>query len=240
MRIDSGRPDRLRALALSYDRAGRSPARIDTLYRRALALQPALAWIRADYADFLRAQNRREEAKEAYRRALAEQPGLAATWFNLGTLLTEDGQITASADAFRKAVALDPSLAAGLSTLLDIRATATAVTGVRTIASPLPSLPIRERGPRAVQLSVATESAPGVSFTNVPPRGVVQIIKPDGTLIRSLPIGDGLVLHWNLLTDGGRPIAGGLYRVQVQGRDLSGRPVALQPLYFGVVRQRAE
>ena len=53
VRIDSGRPDRLRALAQAYERAGRDPATIDHLYRRALSLQPALAWLRADYADYL-------------------------------------------------------------------------------------------------------------------------------------------------------------------------------------------
>jgi hypothetical protein len=86
-----------------------------------------------------------------------------------------------------------------------------------------------------VQLAVS-EAAPGVAFSNVPPRTVVQVLKPDGTLIRSLPAGDGGILRWNLLTDAGRPIGSGLYRVQVQGRDLSGRPIAPQPLYFGVVR----
>jgi hypothetical protein len=126
-------------------------------------------------------------------------------------------------------------LAAGLSTLLDVRATGSGITAVRALESPLPSLPIRDQGPRAVQLMVA-QPGPGVSFTNLPPRAVVQVMKPDGTLLRSIPSGDGGVLHWNLLTDVGRPIAGGLYRVQVQGRDVSGRPFTPQPLYFGVVR----
>jgi Tfp pilus assembly protein PilF len=236
VRIDSGKPDRLRALAVSYERAGHAPGRIDSLYRRALAIQPALAWIRADYADFLQAQNRRAEAKQAYARALAEQPSLAAAWFNLGTLLTEEGQGRASGDAFRHAIALDPSLAAGLSMLLDVRATSSGIAAVRAMEPPLPSLPIRDRGPRAVQLAVAAQPGPGVSFTNVPPRAVVQVMKPDGTLLRSLPTDDGRALYWNLLTDTGQPIAGGLYRVQVQGRDLSGRPITPPPLYFGVVR----
>jgi hypothetical protein len=55
-----------------------------------------------------------------------------------------------------------------------------------------------------------------------------------------LPTGDGRALDWDLLTDAGAPVAGGLYRVHVQGRDPSGRPVAPQVLYFGVVRQRVD
>jgi Tfp pilus assembly protein PilF len=236
VRIDSGKPDRLRALALSYDRAGRAPGRIDSLYRRALSIQPALAWIRADYGDFLEAQNRRAEARQAYRRAVAEQPSLAAAWFNLGTLLVGEGEASAASEAFRRAIALDPALAAGLSALLDLRTTGSVIAAVRTMDSPLPSLPMRDRGPQAMQLVVATQPGPGVTFTNVPPRAVVQVMKPDGTLLRSLPTGDGGALYWNLLTDSGRPVAGGLHRVQVQGRDLSGRSLTPQPLYFGVVR----
>src|SRR4051812_7834224 len=66
LRADSARPDRLRALAQSYERAGRPSTEIEPLYRRALALQPALAWIRADYADYLQGQGRMEEATRAY------------------------------------------------------------------------------------------------------------------------------------------------------------------------------
>ena len=241
IRIDSSRPERLRALAQSYDRAGRAPETVDALYRRALAVQPALAWIRADRADFLRAHDRSDEAMREYTRALAEQPGLAAAWFNLGTLLTEQGKSAAATDAYRKAVALDPSIATALSPLMELRTNGTVVTEVRSVGSPLPSLPVRERGPRALQMTVATDAGgPGVSFGNVPPRGIVQILKPDGTLVRVLPSAGSMTLRWNLLTDAGNPIAGGLYRVQVQGRDAAGRSVAPQPLYFGIVRTRAD
>jgi hypothetical protein len=39
--------------------------------------------------------------------------------------------------------------------------------------------------------------------------------------------------------DGGAPIAGGLYRAQITGRDPTGRPFRPQLVYFGVVRQRS-
>ena len=122
VRIDSGRPDRLRALAQAYERAGRDPATIDRLYQRALSLQPALAWLRADYADYLQGHGRRDEAMTAYRAALAEQPSLSTGWFNLGAVLAESGQSRQSADAFRRAVDLDPSLGDALSRLFEVRA----------------------------------------------------------------------------------------------------------------------
>lgn len=241
VRIDSNHPDRLRALADAYERAGRAPAAIEHLYQRALALQPALAWIRADHADFLQAQGLHAEAERAYRSALTEQPSLAVAWFNLGTLLVEEHRLREASEAFREAVHLDPLLAQALSPLLEIRTTGKQVSGVRSLAAPLATLPVRQRGPRAVQLTVTTEAAGrDVRFLNVPSRGLVQILKPNGTLVRALRTGDGWTLSWDLLTDTGNPIAGGLYRARVQGRDASGRPVAPQLLYFGVVRHRVE
>jgi predicted CXXCH cytochrome family protein len=241
VRIDSSRPDRLRALAQAYQRAGRAPADIDHLYQRALALQPALAWIRADYADFLHGEGRRDEAAKAYRGALAEQPSLAVAWFNLGTLLAEEGKRGESSAAFQRAVHLDPSLAQALSPLLEIRTAGTVVTGARSVGPPVASLPVRDRGPSAVQLAVVTGAAgSGVQFLNVPARGLVQILTPDGTLVRELPTGSGSALSWDLLTATGRPITGGLYRARVQGRDASGRSVPPRLFYFGVVRQAAD
>lgn len=238
VRIDSNRPDRLRALAQAYERAGRTPA-VGHLYRRALALQPALAWIRADYADFLQAQGQRDEAEKAYRSALIEQPNLAVAWFNLGTLLMEQDRRREASDAFSEAVHLNPLLAQALAPLLEVRTTGNLVTGVRSLGSPLQSLPVRARGPRAVQLTV-TPGAPALVFLNAPPRGFVQVLKPDGALVRALPTGDGGSLSWNLLTETGSPIAGGVYRARVQGRDASGRSLAPQLLYIGVVRQRGD
>jgi Tfp pilus assembly protein PilF len=240
VRIDSARPDRLRALAQAYQRANRPAAAISHLYERALGVQPALAWIRAEYADFLQAEGRREAAESAYRSALAEQPGLAVAWFNLGTVLAEAGRLDESSAAFRSAVQLDPSLAQALSELLEIRTTGKAVTGVRSLGSPLPSLPLRERGPGALELTVAAGGGPRVLFLNVPPHDMVRILKPDGTVVRALPTGAGTDQSWDLMTEAGNPIGGGVYRARVQGRDASGRPLPPRVLYFGIVRQRVE
>jgi len=233
VRIDSGRPDRLRALAQAYERAGRDPATIDHLYRRALSLQPALAWLRADYADYLQGHGRRDEAIEGYRAALAEQPSLATGWFNLGAVLAESGQSRPSADAFRRAVNLDPSMGEALSRLFEVSAQGSPPPGVRQLPPPLESLVVRDRGPRAIQMS---PQGAALRIFNVPPRSLVQIQKPDGTLMRALTPVDGWAVEWNLTTDGGAPVAAGLYRAQITGRDPTGRPFSPQLVYFGIIR----
>jgi tetratricopeptide (TPR) repeat protein len=241
VRADSSRPDRLRALAQSYERAGRAAGLIDSLYRRALRLQPALAWIRADYADFLQADGRRADAEREYRRALAEQPGLSVARFNLATLLAGQGRLQEASSAFQQAVHLDPSLAEALSPLHEVRTRGDVVIGVRSLGSPITSLPVRARGPRAVRMRITGETeSPGLVFSNVPPRGSVQILEYDGTPIRSLTPAEQSSLTWNLLTERGAPVAGGLYRAVVQGRDSSGRTLPAQSLSFGVVRQRGQ
>jgi Tfp pilus assembly protein PilF len=233
VRIDSARPDRLRALAQAYERAGRDSATVDRLYQRALSLQPALAWLRADYADYLQAHGRRDAAIKAYRAALAEQPSLVTGWFNLGAVLAESGKSHESADAFQRAVDLDPSVGEALSRLFEVRAQGSSVVGVRQLPPPLESIAVRDRGPRAIQLGV---QGAALRFFNVPPRSVVQIQKPDGTLMRALAPVDAWAVEWDLTTERGSPIAAGLYRARITGRDPTGRPFSPQLLYFGVVR----
>jgi hypothetical protein len=77
-------------------------------------------------------------------------------------------------------------------------------------------------------------------FTNVPSAGLVQILEPDGSLLRALPINGAGGLEWDLRTEAGRPIAGGLYRARVQGRDTSGHTIAPQLFYIGVVQPPTE
>lgn len=240
VRVDPDRPQRLHALARAYESAGRDPATVERLYEQALELQPALAWIGADYADFLQAQGRRQEAEEAYRAALSERPSLTVAAFNLGTLLTGMGRLSDASDAFREAVRLDPSLAEALAPLLQIRTIGSVVTGVRALGSPLETLPVRYRRPEAPQLRVSGRATePGIEFVSLPPRALVRILEPDGTLVRVFPSQEGTSLAWDLLTDAGHPIAGGLYRVEVRGQEASGRLSAPQRFFFGVVRLRS-
>ena len=240
VRVDSNRPDRLQALARAYERAGRSPAAVTALYRRALELQPALAWIRADYADFLHGQgwSFRADAEQAYRMALAEQPGLDESWFNLGVLLTEEGRLPEASDAFRTAVQLNPYLAEALSDLVEIGTTPHAVLTVRTLGAPLETLPVRARPPGAVQLvATVARGGPAAVFLNVPRRSSVEVLEPDGTVVRALPAGNQSTLTWDFLTERGEPVAGGLYRVRVTRRDAAGQPVTLQLFSIGIVRR---
>ena len=233
--IDSTRPEALRALAEAYRRAGRPPAGIEALYRRALAVQPALAWIRAEYADLLAADGRVQEAEREYRAALLEQPSLAATWFNLGTLLSEPARATEAADAFHRAVELDPTMAQALGSLIELKTDGPKVSRIRALAPPLASLLMRERRADAFAITVASDNR--VAFLNVS-RGFVLVTRPDGTLVRAIPTDDGGVVRWDLLDDAGRPIGAGLYRARLQGRDAGGKPVPPQAISFGVVRPR--
>lgn len=237
LRVDPDRPQRLHALARAYESAGRDAESVSRLYERALELQPALAWIRVDYADFLQAQGRLEEAEQGYRLALTERPNLDVAAFNLGTLLAELGRFVEASEAFQEAVSLNPSLAEALATLLQVRIQGSIVTGVRAMSSPLETLPSRSRGPNAVRLMISTQGARrGVRFSNVPPGAFVRILKPDGTLVRGLRQPDGSTGFWDLRSEAGKPIAGGLYRVQVLAQSASGRPAAPQHFFFGVVR----
>jgi tetratricopeptide (TPR) repeat protein len=240
VRADSSHPERLRALAVAYERAGRSFTEVEGLYQHALKLQPALAWVRAEYADFLRSLGRVAEARENYERAIAEQPSLAVARFNLGTLLAETGQERSATEQLEEALRRDPAVAEALSRLLEIGTTMTSVVSVRGLPSPVPSLPVRARAGRGIQMiySAAT-AAPTVTFLNVPVGGVVQIMKPNGLPVRTLSA-MGSSVSWNLLDAGGRPITGGLYRVRVTGQDVTGRPFPPQGLDFGVIRVRRD
>ena len=105
--------------------------------------------------------------------------------------------------------------------------------GVRQLPPPLDSLAVRDRGPRAIQMSA---QATTLRIFNVPPRSLIQIQKSDGSTIRALTPVDGWAVEWNLTTDAGVPVAAGLYRAQITGRDPTGRPFSPQLMYFGVVR----
>ncbi len=239
LRVDPRRPEALRALAQAQLQAGR-PAVADSLYVRALAAQPALAWIRSEHADLLQAEGETARAITEYRAAVAEQPDLAVAWFNLGTALAAGANADAGTSAFREAVHLDPSLGEALSYLVVMRTRGDVVGDVQGMESPLPSAPARDRGPRALTIGPSRDvDGNGVTFLRVPLRGVVQVLRPDGTVLRSITdTGRGLVT-WDLRTDAGRVVGGGLYRVRVLARDRSGRTLPPQTLAFGIVRRHA-
>lgn len=237
VQIDRTRPEPLRALAQAYLRDGAREAKVNALYERALTAQPALAWIRAEYAQLLQAQGDAVAAEREYTAALAEQPSLAEAWFNYGTLLLEARRPDEAAKALRESVSLDPSFAPALSALFAVRTSGKKVRGVRVLPSPvtgtLPMPPRAATAPQALALSV--RGGTGVVFTKAPPGGYVLVYKPDGTLLLALAVAADGTAAWDLRTGEGVPLPSGLYRADVQGRDVLGRPVPPQSLYFGVV-----
>lgn len=239
LRLDPDRPQRLHALARAYEASGMTPDSITRVYERALALQPMLAWMRADYAHFLQSEGRQEEAETAYRRALAEQPSLAVATFDLGTLLVEVERLADATETFQRAIGLDPALAEALTPLLEVRVRGGGVTGVAPVVLPLETLPARYRGPDAPQIAPAPDpAARNVRFVNLTPGGFVRILEPDGSVVRDLATGESSVVSWDLLDARNEPVASGLYYAQILTRDASGRPRPPQRLAFGVVRQR--
>lgn len=244
VRGDSSRPEPLRALAQAYRQAGRPPAEIYRLYMRALQLQPALAWMRSEYADYLQAEGRTSDAIRAYRTALVEQPSLAVSWFNLGTALLADDRQRESADAFMHAVRLDPAFARALSPLVGIQTAGALVSRVHVYALPITIAPLVAQHAGSVHVTVdSIAGGTGLQFVDVPSRGAVEILTPDGSPVRSLPTGSGGpggAVRWDLLNEAGVPVSGGLYRVRVRGLDASGRSVAGQLLYVGVVQERSK
>lgn len=236
VKADSSRPEALRALAQAYLAAGRPATEVDHLYERALAAQPALAWMRAEYAQLLDAQGRSRDAETAYRAALAEQPGLAGAWFNLGTLLVRGGKAQESDRAFRKAVDLDPRMAEALAPLIEFRATATTVDGVRNITTTFTREHSRDLVTRSVIAGAnAIDGVSTVEFSGPSPISRVDVSRPDGTPVRSI-VGGAPSARWDLKTDAGVPVAAGLYRAMIVTRDASGRGKVTQ-LYLGLVRR---
>ncbi len=76
-------------------------------------------------------------------------------------------------------------------------------------------VPFRPNGPRAGSGSGQTGSeAAGITFTNVPQVGNIEIYTLDGRLVRKLAIPAGLVLpevKWDVRTEGGQRAASGAY-----------------------------
>jgi tetratricopeptide (TPR) repeat protein len=225
----------MRALAQAYQSAGRPAQQIEPLYLRALALQPALAWIRADYADFLAAQGRNADAEEAFRAVIAEEPSRAVAWFNFGVLLAQERKLAGASGAFHQAVTLDPSLSEALTPLVQVTVQGTTVDQVDAMQSPLPALAQRDRGPDAFRLTVADPRH--VAFLNTTPKSYVLILKPGGSLLLALPTGEGGALRWDLRSASKEPLPPGLYQAELRGRDASGKPTRPQSVYIGLVRQ---
>lgn len=101
-------PERLNTLAEAYAAIGREPMLVEATYRRALAVQPALATIRVNLGRFLQAQGRLGEAEAEYAAAASEMPWLAEAHFNLGTAKLAQGDLEPARRSLDEAIRLDP------------------------------------------------------------------------------------------------------------------------------------
>ncbi len=102
------KPERLNALAQTYERLGREGAAIRDLYEQALAMQPARADIRVNYGRYLETQGERDAAAAHYEAAVAEHPWLAPAHFNLGTARLRQGDRAVAERSLREAIRLEP------------------------------------------------------------------------------------------------------------------------------------
>ena len=108
VRIEGPIPERLNALAQALEATGAETARIESLYRQALDVQPQAADIRVNLGRFLETRNRVEEALEEYRLAAVESPTMAAAHYNLGTAHLRLGNAAQAEKSLRKAIQLVP------------------------------------------------------------------------------------------------------------------------------------
>lgn len=224
------RPDVLRALAQSKVRLGElRDAR--TLYEQALSMQPALAWMRAEYADLLQQQGELDRAVQEYRSALVEQPSLAAAAFNLGIAQLALDREGDAASAFLNAVRLDPAYATALDALFDVRASEKSVKQLARRTSPAPMI---RSAPVPGAIAVRAAGTTRVAFEQVPPNGFVLVYAPDGTLLLAVPSNGGGTVEWDLRSGDGRVLPPGLYRVEAQAK---GVPMASPSTWFAVVRR---
>lgn len=234
LQVDSMRPDALRALAQAYIRDGRRAREIEPLYQRALEMQPALAWVRAEYADWLRNQGRPDNAHREYRAAIAEQPSLASAWFGLGLLFSSRNQTDSAVRAFTESVRLDASLAEGLAPLLEVTTDGKKVSSVRALpVSVAAAAPVHPSGAGVALVPNGVT----LSMSNVPARGFVLVSKPDGTLVCAIPTGEGGTVSWDFAIAPGSLLAEGLYRLRTQSRDPAGQLVSSPSRMMAVLRR---
>ncbi|GAB5537279.1 MAG: hypothetical protein Rubg2KO_35280 [Rubricoccaceae bacterium] len=118
----SENPERLNAMAQAIEQTNGSLAEAETLYRRALTLQPAAASIRVNLGRLLDGQGRTVDALQEYRAAVDEEPALKTAHYNIGTLLTRTGDPEGAQAALEEAVRLDPDYADALANLAVLEA----------------------------------------------------------------------------------------------------------------------
>jgi Flp pilus assembly protein TadD len=83
-------------------------AHAESLYRRAIELDPNFAWSWNGLGSVLSKTGRNDEAEAAYRKAIELDLKFALPWNNLGILLSKTYRKDEAEAAYRKAIELDP------------------------------------------------------------------------------------------------------------------------------------
>jgi Flp pilus assembly protein TadD/energy-coupling factor transporter ATP-binding protein EcfA2 len=83
-------------------------AHAESLYRRAIELDPNFAWSWKGLGSVLSKTGRNDEAEAAYRKAIELDLKFALPWNNLGILLSKTYRKDEAEAAYRKAIELDP------------------------------------------------------------------------------------------------------------------------------------
>jgi tetratricopeptide (TPR) repeat protein len=211
VRLAPEAPDRLHALGLAYEAAGRPASSIEPLYRRALAVQPRLAEVRLSLGRLLQREGRVDEAVAELERARAEEPWNDRIVFQLGAALAESGREPQAQAAFQEVMRLDPSYAVIYRDALRYRVAAgraaeistMEIPGARTLRAALRDTLAR------VPVAVSPSS---VGFRDLPPGSTVQLFTLDGALIHT--VADAA--EWDLRLRSGELLPAGLYLVHVR------------------------
>jgi predicted O-linked N-acetylglucosamine transferase (SPINDLY family) len=97
-----------KALGAIFTETQRSAESIDPM-KKAIALDPQDAELRANLGNAYKDLCELEEAAKHYRKAIALDPGFAAVYSNLGVTLKDRGLFNEAQANYRKAIELDPS-----------------------------------------------------------------------------------------------------------------------------------
>ena len=239
-RTDSSRPDALRALAQAYERAGRAPPRSTS---STVARSPS---------------SRRSRGSAPSTRTLPPGGGpararpcarIAAPWpssrgsrppgSTSATVLAEEGRPDGIGRRLPRG--RSPRSVAGRGALAAARGAHDGRGGRRARARSRRRCRrsrCATRGPRAPRLVVDGAGAPTRRVREpLRPGPLSGMLLPDGTPLRTLTADARGVARWDLLADGGRPVAGGLYRASVAVPDARGRAGPPRMFYVGIVRR---
>ena len=221
VRLAPGNPERILALALAYEQAGRPAAVIERLYRLALQSHPAFSELRLRYGQFLLSQGRVQEAGTALEATVTDNPWLAEAVLLNGLIQLAMDEPRAALQSWQTALALSPDYAAPLSQVFVLDQGE--LSRVDLFAHPLleksrqeATVSLKAVG-NALDLSTALQNA------------TLSIFAPNGTRIHSIEPNSGPI--WNLQTPEGTPLPTGVYLIQVRSQGEQSRTELTRFMY---------